>query len=236
MASRGHLSYEQLRTALQAQRDSGSGRIGDWLIKLGFATEDQVTAALALQWACPVFSMRDRDPESAAMLPVHLLETFRVLPVHFVPATRTLYVAFSRGVDYSLLAAIERMLGCHTRACLVSASAMEQALPHVRQRRRHPELAFASRMDPAEMARTIRGYVLKLNVSETLLARTGDLLWVRLRSSREHMDVLFTTDSESAQFSEPSAIPRSRFPQLADAPSSPPAIISSAAMLPTPAP
>ena len=229
MASRGHLSYDQLRAALDAQRTSGSGRIGDWLIKFGFATEDQVTAALALQWACPVFNMRDRDPECAAMLPFHLLEIFRILPVHFVSATRTLYIASSRGVDYSLLAAIEQMLGCNTRACLVSATAMEQALPHVRQRRRHPELAFASRMDPSEMALTIRGYVLKLDVSETLLARTGDLLWVRLRSSREHMDVLFTTASDHSLLPEASS--SAQFPplaQLTQTPPSPPPILAAA--------
>ena len=229
MASRGHLSYDDLRTALEAQRASGSGRIGDWLIKLGFATEDQVTAALALQWACPVFSLHDRDPEAAAMLPAHLLETFRILPVHFAAATRTLYVAFSHGVDYSLLAAIEHLLGCLTRPCLVGAAAMEQTLLHARQRRRHAELAFASRMDPAEMARVIRGYVLKLNVSETLLARTGDLLWVRLRSSREHMDVLLATASDHSLSSTLlPAVHRPRLPQPAEPLPAPHTVMSAA--------
>ena len=33
-------------------------RIGEWLEELGFATEQQVTAALGLQWACPVLAWR----------------------------------------------------------------------------------------------------------------------------------------------------------------------------------
>src|SRR5205823_131696 len=54
MLSRGDLSDLQLRAALSAQQQNGTGRIGEWIQKLGYAREPQVTAALAVQWSCPI--------------------------------------------------------------------------------------------------------------------------------------------------------------------------------------
>ncbi|MGA9354032.1 MAG: hypothetical protein WBV46_10110, partial [Terriglobales bacterium] len=59
MVARGKLTHLEVRTALEAQRRARSGKIGDWFEKLGFATEQEVTAALALQWGCPVVSSFD---------------------------------------------------------------------------------------------------------------------------------------------------------------------------------
>ena len=54
LLSRQQLTADQLRAALSAQRTAGRGRIGEWLQALGFASEQQVTNALARQWSCPV--------------------------------------------------------------------------------------------------------------------------------------------------------------------------------------
>ena len=90
--------------ALEAQSAEGRGRIGGWLETMGFATEEQVTAALGTQWGCPVLPFyADGDPHCREMLPFRLMEKFRMLPVQYVTSTRRLYVAFSEGVDYSAL-------------------------------------------------------------------------------------------------------------------------------------
>src|SRR5207245_4384144 len=43
MMSRGELTYEQLKTALNAQRQAAHGRLGDWLCELGYSNERQIT-------------------------------------------------------------------------------------------------------------------------------------------------------------------------------------------------
>ena len=48
MVARGKLTYLEVRAALEAQRRAHYGKIGDWIEKLGFATEQEVTTALAL--------------------------------------------------------------------------------------------------------------------------------------------------------------------------------------------
>ena len=184
MLSRGQFTNRQLRTALEAQRSSGRGRIGQWLEDLGFATETQVTAALGLQWACPVLptSTLNEAGACADMLPHLLVDTFRMLPIRFNPATRTLYIAFSEGVDYPLLWAIEQMLDCHTAACLLGHSAMDQALRQLCQGFHPRDIMFESRRDIAEMAHITCGYALKLGGQHVRIAGCGDYVWVRIQS------------------------------------------------------
>ncbi len=57
MLSRGLVDDEQLKRALKAQKDSGSGRVGEWLRHIGAVTEEQVTQILGLQWSIPVFPL-----------------------------------------------------------------------------------------------------------------------------------------------------------------------------------
>ncbi len=115
MVSRGQLKNEQLQTALRAQRAAGSKNIGYWLETLGYATEQQVIAALAAQRACPVFVLSaEAEPECAKLLPLCMLESFRMIPVHYSESRRMLYVAFCEKIDYTALYAIEQMLNCRT--------------------------------------------------------------------------------------------------------------------------
>ena len=192
MVSRGLVSYEQLQCALEAQRRSGCGRIGDWLQSLGFASEQQVTSALSVQWACPVFSLRQAvEPRFLQILPLALSELDGMLPVHYLEATGTLYVAFSTGIDYTVLHAAEQMLGCRTEPCLVLRSALKRELDRARLFPRPTELVFETVADVAEMARIVRSYVLRLGAEEARMMICRSYIWVRLNSNGQAMNLLF---------------------------------------------
>jgi hypothetical protein len=192
LLARGQVSNHQLRVALEAQRSGGRGLIGHWLQELGFATEPQVTAALGLQWACPVLpAFAALDSRCTGMLPFRLLEKFRMLPVQFVASSSTLYIAFSQGVDYAALYAIEQMLGCRTEACLIGHSTMDQVLERIGHERRPGEMLFEGWRDVAEMARITCSYALKLGAQEVRDAACGEYVWVRLESAQSLTDLLF---------------------------------------------
>ena len=191
LLSRGCLTNSQLRTALEAQRAAGTGRIGQWLEKLGYATERQVTAALALQWACPVLEDLKSDAAALRMVPLTLLESFKMLPVKFAAATRTLLVAFANGIDYRALYAIEGMLDCHTEACIVQTSQIDAALAQARGGARQPEIVFETMGEAAEMARITCGYGLKLGAERVRIAGFGSLLWAKLDGQKQSYDLFF---------------------------------------------
>jgi len=192
MLSRGLLSNGQLQAALEAQQASGRHRLGEWLEMLGFATEQQVTTTLGLQWACPVLAWKTpRDSGCGRMLPYRLLERFRMLPVQFVAATRIFYVAFCDGIDYTALYAIEQMLDCRTEACLISRSSMDRELERMGHEARAGDLLFESWHDPAAMAHITCSYALRLGAEQVRIVGCGEYIWVRVDSGREVTTLLF---------------------------------------------
>ena len=143
---------EQLRAALRAQRSAGRGRIGEWLRTLGFVSEQQVTAALARQWSCPVLRTNSFSPGNSTLsahrapqIPVTLLESFVMIPVEYVETTATLHIAFGEGIDYSVLYAIEQMLGCRTESCMAVPSLVRQNLQSLSERRGESEVVIRPR-------------------------------------------------------------------------------------------
>lgn len=192
MLSRGQVDNWQLRAALEAQHLEGTGRIGHWLEKLGFVTEQQVTTALALQWACPVVPpIAVSELDCARLLPYRLMQQFRMLPIYFSRTNRVMYVAFSEGVDYTALYAIEQILECRTQACVTSNSAMSQALESLGHSRRSGELLFEGWRTIEEMARTTCSCMLKMGARVIRTVACGKYVWVRLKSDVEQMDLLF---------------------------------------------
>jgi len=202
LLSRDHLTAEQLRAALAAQRSAGWGRIGEWLQALGYVTEQQVTAALARQWSCPVLQSENLPPQPCRTfeIPVTLLESFVMVPVNFVAATRTLFIAFGEGIDYTVLFAIEQMLGCHTEPCLAVPSRLRQSLRALVAHRAQSDLVFDRIADVSELARIVRSYCLRVSASEIRVASCGALLWVRLlHRSRRPLDLLLRPAREAPQ-------------------------------------
>jgi hypothetical protein len=193
LLGRGVITDAQLKAALQAQRDSGTDRLGLWLVRLGIASSQDVSAGLAAQWGCGVFPMEgdQRYRQCSQMIPFALLESSRMIPVHYLSASPLLFVAFSEDIDHTALYAIERLVGGRTEPCIVTESAMECALEEVRALSRPAEIVFETLWDAPETARTIWHYALKLNADGPILARPLRFLWVRLRSSGRSWDLLF---------------------------------------------
>jgi Type II secretion system (T2SS), protein E, N-terminal domain len=186
LLSRQQLTSGQLRSALEAQRTAGRGKIGAWLQQLGFNTEEQVTAALARQWSCPVLrtapgtTLANRFPQ----IPVLLLEFFQMIPVESVEATKTLLIAFSERIDYTVLYAIEQMLGYRTEPCVVPASILQKSLQALARNRTSSDVVLEHVKDTRECAQIVCNYSEKVGATEIRLARCGAYLWVRLESLR----------------------------------------------------
>ena len=181
MLSRGLVDNEQLKKALKAQKDSGSGRVGEWLRHIGAVTEEQVTQMLGLQWSIPVFPLNQsrRFLECAHLVPFPLLEVADMVPVHHLPTSQHLYVAFVDRINYSALYAVEKMLECHTEPCLADQSQVLQALKELRSRPSPVEVLVDNISDPWEMASTILAQVIRLGATDVRVSGFDGFIWVR---------------------------------------------------------
>jgi len=224
LLSRQQLTAEQLRIALEAQRTAGRGqgaserKIGAWLQELGFVTELQITAALARQWSCPVLRTGAEPAsgghsshtfsKSSRGIPVPLLESFQMMPVELVEATGTLLMAFGEGIDYTVLVAIEQMLGYRTEACLVCPSALQEGLQSLARQAGSSDVVFDRMEDVRECAHIIGSYSTKVKAEEIRMARCGDHLWIRLERLRQEAVTLVLRTRET---SPPFSVPGSQF-------------------------
>ena len=191
LLQRGVLTSEQLKTTLEQHRMTDLN-FGDVVQQLGFATPEQVTAAVAAQWACPVFSLGDRQLEIAVRIPRHLLELYGMLPVHYGEVERRLLIAFVSGVQHQVLYTIEHMTSCTVAPCFITAREYRFHLhspstPFLRD----DELVFEKAVVPAEMAQVINSYVIQLAAEQVRLGKCRDYLWTRIWGRKREMDMLF---------------------------------------------
>jgi hypothetical protein len=181
MVARGKLTYLEVRAALEAQRRARYGKIGEWIEKLGFASEQEVTTALGLQWGCPVASSFDPSTiHSPGSIPLPILEAFQMLPLNYVASTNTLYLAFGERVDHAALYAIEKILDCRTQPCAAGRKSIARHLESMRQLPRPGDVEFGPMNHLAEMARIASSYTARLNPEQVRLSRIGRFIWLRL--------------------------------------------------------
>jgi hypothetical protein len=197
MLSRGDLNNTQLREALEAQRQDGTGRIGEWIQRLGYARELQVTGALALQWSCPVIKGFPKYSQDY-ILPLALLRRFRMVPIKLVPATRVFHIAFAGDIDYRALLAIEQILECKTEVCLTSSAALESSLEAFEQLSRRNDKTIEEARPPDEMTRIALSYVTKLKAERVRTVACDQYVWLRIKHGRELTNLLFEGHRDAA--------------------------------------
>jgi len=190
MLSRGHVTNAQLRRALETQQQNGSGKIGEWIQKLGYAPELQVTGALAVQWSCPVIKSLPRVCDDY-VLPLHFLRRFRMVPVKFVPTTRVFHIAFAGDIEYAVLLAVESMLTCKTEACLTTSAVFESRLNTFEQLPRHDDKMIEGVRTPQDMTRIVLSYATKLKAVESRMAAFGEHVWIRMKDDDQFTNLLF---------------------------------------------
>jgi hypothetical protein len=193
LLSPGEITAEQLRQALEIQRSAGSGKIGQWLVKMGAISEQQVTKALAAQQGCPVFALREPQPLPAAMhWPMPLVERYRAVPVFFNQPQTNLYVGFLEGVDHAFLCSVEQMLKCRTQPCIVPPSVFRLNLEWQASAVAGETIVIQQRQSSFEMAQTIGNYAQQVRAERCAITFCDEHLWIRLRrSSGFHVDFLF---------------------------------------------
>ena len=193
--SRGVLTKDQLQNVLDRHKESGAN-VGDAAQQLGFATAEQVTAAVASQWSFPVFPLGDQSVVLPVRIPRVLLELYSILPVHLVEQGRRLLIGFVNGVQYQILYTIEHMTTYTVEPCFITAQDYERQLSLPSPAPRDDEHLFEETMSFTEMARITRSYAVQLGAVQARLGKCRNFVWVRICGGKQDMDLLFRVASD----------------------------------------
>jgi hypothetical protein len=209
LLSRKQVTESQLREALAGQRATGRGRIGDWLLEMGFASEQQITAALARQWSSPVLQTRTSplNPALVPQIPKLLLNRFQMVPVSFVAATASLHIAFADRVDHSVLYAIERMLDCRTEHCVIPPTLLRESLLALGEGRSSADFVFECVSSMAELVSIVSNYAVRVSAREIRVATCSPYNWVRLEcTSGQTLNLLLRIPADPRSCTSASSI------------------------------
>ena len=146
MLAQGWITHPQLQKALAAQRESGTGRIGEWLMSECGLEAEQIVRGLSMQWGCPVLTTEGFSPEAMALvMPKIFVEEFGLLPMR-VAGSRILYLGFADRLDASAAFATEQMTelkvesgvveGGSVRGCAKKAAGLRGSGDEARSSRR----------------------------------------------------------------------------------------------------
>lgn len=195
LLSRGILTSEQLAAALSKQKADGIN-LGEAVQLLGFAGAEQVTAAVAAQWSCPVFALGGRSLSLPIRVPRRLLEQYEMLPVHFAKGDRRLTVGFVSRVEYQILSTVELITGCDATPCFITGQDFRRQLESTALLPQENEIMLDRPTPAGEIARLGRNYISQLGAVDTRFGMCRDYFWMRIWGRQQETDLLFRMQQE----------------------------------------
>jgi type IV pilus assembly protein PilB len=129
LVEKGVIAAEQLSQALAYQKERGHQKLlGEVVVELKFATEEQVLEVLAAAYGVPFARVGPKiaDPKVIEILPRDFLEKQIVLPLFVVNGKLT--IAVHEPTNVFLIEEIERLSGCPAQIVAATAKDISQTL------------------------------------------------------------------------------------------------------------
>jgi hypothetical protein len=191
LLSKGWITTGQLQQALDEQRRQKGVSIGEVLVRLGFATEEQITAGVATQWGYPVFTMKNWIPQVDFHIPRVLLELHSAVPVHYSPTANRVMIGFVDRIEHAFLYSLEVMTSSIAAPCFLTPVEYHHAVSRLQESDDREEVVFHRISGVPEMTRIVKSYAMEIDAVEARFGNCKSYLWIRLQAARQQMDLLF---------------------------------------------
>ncbi|MCQ9206177.1 MAG: hypothetical protein NG737_07705 [Omnitrophica bacterium] len=111
LVERGVISSSQLQQTLEEQK-SGGGLIGELIVKLGFAKEEDIAHCLSLQFSYPFLPLESYDisPEVINVVPKNICRRYGLIPIDKIGSTLT--VAMANPLNIQAIENLEDITKC----------------------------------------------------------------------------------------------------------------------------
>ena len=185
LVEQGVITEEQLSISLRHQRETGA-RLGATLADLGYATPDQIAAALVWQstWALSALCEINNDPATVGMLSEQFCRARRVLPIRF--NTRgTLMLAMVDPTDIVTIDDARLITGVEISPVPVGLKGFEEALQAVYSKTKSLEASFLGQSEQALEGPTGR----ELAEYEGVVSLVNDILAAAVRHGASDIHV-----------------------------------------------
>lgn len=124
---RGIINQQQLDKALNVQKEKG-GLIGEVLVDLGFAKEEDITRALTAQYGFPYLPLANYElnPEIVNIIPSRVARQYLLIPIDKIGSSLTM--AMSNPLNEHAIEDIELLCGCKIQIFVSTLSDVKGAI------------------------------------------------------------------------------------------------------------
>ncbi|MEA4849366.1 MAG: GspE/PulE family protein [Clostridiaceae bacterium] len=128
LLSSGKLSKEQLEKAIKVQKSSKTKRLGEILVELGYASEDEILEVIEEQLGIPALDLANYnvDPRAAALIPEAIARKYNLIPVDIVD--NELLVAMSDPLNIFAIDDIKLITGMKPRITISPKSVISRTI------------------------------------------------------------------------------------------------------------
>lgn len=123
----GVINREQVAMAVAYQKEHG-GLFGEILVKLRFATEEDITQALTCQYGFPYLPLASYEIDSDVLkaIPEDVCRQFCLIPIDKIGKSLTL--AMANPLNVRAIEDIELLTGCNVQTFVSTASDVKEAI------------------------------------------------------------------------------------------------------------
>jgi hypothetical protein len=181
LVQRGIITSSQLAEAVEAQSKNG-GTIGSQILRYGFCTQEELTAALSEQQGLPWVGLIESEipEELSRLIPRQLCQDFNVFPFDFDEKEQVICVAARSPVRLALVHLLRKMLGYGVQAFIVSDGSFDQAIrDYLARRSPAGEVVIQCKRSSREITRRLLAEAGKAGAQKIRLARYEEAFWAR---------------------------------------------------------
>ena len=127
LVERGIINHVQLEKALVTQKERG-GLIGEILVELGYAKEEDIAQALTAQYGFPYLPLSNYEinPEVATIVPGRVARQYLLIPIDRIG--NNLSLAMSNPLNIQAIEDIELLSGCSVQTFVSTSSDIKKAI------------------------------------------------------------------------------------------------------------
>lgn len=127
LCERGIINQHQLEKALTVQREKG-GLIGEILVSLGYAKEEDIAQALTAQYGFPYLPLSNYEinAEVVDIIPGRVARQYMLVPIDKIGNNLTL--AMSNPLNMQAVEDIELLSGCNIQTFVSTSSDIKKAI------------------------------------------------------------------------------------------------------------
>lgn len=127
LVERGIINQRQLDKALAAQQEKG-GLIGEILVGLGFAREEDIAQSLTVQYGFPYLPLSNYDinPEITSIIPGRVARQYLLIPIDKIGNNLT--ISMSNPLNIQAVEDVELLSGCSVQTFVSTSSDIKRAI------------------------------------------------------------------------------------------------------------